>query len=244
MLRVCLISDIHGNLQALESVVKAVDDCDEWWCAGDIVGYGPYPNECVVIARDLGTKCVAGNHDLASIGKIGLKDFNDIARFACEWTSARLTAESKDYLRSLPLIREIRNETGLYHGSFRDPIWEYIMDPYQAVRNFHDCDFPISYIGHSHVPMVFALRDDGELWATIPDDGFQLTFEVGTRYIVNVGSVGQPRDGDPRACFVIYDMESRTIKFNRVEYSIEKVQNKMMEVGLPEYLSARLSFGR
>lgn len=244
MSRICLISDIHGNLPALELVKSAVDGCDEWWNAGDIVGYGPFPNECILLCRNLKMKCVAGNHDLGSIGKIQLHDFNEFARYACEWTSRRLTVESREYLTSLPLIREVRSDIGLYHGSFRDPVWEYVIHPFQALENFRDCDFSVSFIGHSHVPMIFVLSESGDLSAGVPDDGFEITFERGARYIVNVGSVGQPRDGDPRACFVIYDMEARSIRFHRIEYPIEKVQAKMLEVGLPEYLAFRLSFGR
>ncbi len=241
---VCLVSDIHGNLPALQSVISAVGECEEWWNAGDVVGYGPFPNECVSLSRDLKMKCVAGNHDLASIGKIQLHDFNEIARYACDWTCVRLDAESKEYLSNLPLIREITHQIGLYHGSYRDPVWEYIVHPSQALRNFRECCFSVSFTGHSHVPMIFALSRNDELSVVVPDDGFEITLEEKVRYIVNVGSVGQPRDGDPRACFAMLDMETGVLKFRRVEYSIEKVQRKIVEVGLPEFLAIRLSFGR
>ena len=250
MAKIAVIGDVHGNIPALEAVLSQCDGCDAVWCVGDTVGYGPYPNECVSRVRELGAVTVAGNHDLGSLGTIDLLSFNTYARRACEWTGEVLSEDARDYLDSLALRKRVTNDVLLVHGSPRDPVWEYVLNMGQALEVFGSFDERICFHGHSHSPLVFKslVGESGELdesavQPTVPGDGYRLELEGDRRYLVNVGSVGQPRDGDPRACYVLFDPDEGLITYRRVLYPVAEVQEKMKEEGLPEFLARRLADG-
>lgn len=250
MAKIAVIGDVHGNMPALEAVLSQCDGCDAVWCVGDTVGYGPYPNECASKVRGLGAIAVAGNHDLGSLGKIDLLSFNTYARRACEWTGEVLSGDARDYLDSLPLRKRVDDDVLLVHGSPRDPVWEYVLNMGQALEVFGSFDERICFHGHSHSPLVFASvaggtgdREEPAAETVVPGDGYRLKLESGRRYLVNVGSVGQPRDGDPRACYVLFDQDEGIITYRRAPYPVAKVQAKMEEEGLPELLATRLADG-
>ena len=244
MPRIAVVADIHANLAAFEAVIACWGAVDEVWCLGDLVGYGPDPNECVARLRELPHLCLPGNHDWAALGRIDTGDFNPAARVAAEWTASALSSQTRTYLASLSetLVRE---PFTLVHGSLRSPIWEYLIDQASARANFDLLETDYCLIGHSHVPLMFATRDDGRIDARLlsPDGPFELG---GARRFLNPGSVGQPRDGDPRASFGIVDLDGPRAHFElvRVEYPIEETQARMRAVGLPEPLARRLAFGK
>jgi diadenosine tetraphosphatase ApaH/serine/threonine PP2A family protein phosphatase len=241
-LRYGIIADVHANLAALEAVLDDMGEVDELWCLGDLVGYGPDPNECVELLRTRRHLCIIGNHDLASIGRLDTSDFNPVAAAAADWTARALTERSRDFLLSLP-ERLVAGPFTLVHGSPRHPVWEYITHDGRAAPNFHHFDTPACLVGHTHVPALYVLdseRGTADGRAPGPDDFVQIGEQ---RVIVNPGGVGQPRDGDPRAAYAVYDSESRTLQWRRVPYSIEATQKRMREVGLPQRLIERLDFG-
>lgn len=242
-MRYAILGDIHGNLAAFETVledVRAHGGFDEVWCLGDIVGYGPDPHQCIELLRGLRHICVAGNHDWAAIGKIDTSDFNPVAAQACHWTAKQLTAEEIEYLQSLPLTLT-RDDFTLAHGSPREPIWEYLLSLELAKENLKHFTTRYCLVGHSHVPLVFEQADNTVIYRPLTDG---MKIQLGTsRLIINPGGVGQPRDGDPRAAYAIYDSDARTIHHYRVEYDIAATQKKMAEQGLPLSLILRLSHG-
>jgi diadenosine tetraphosphatase ApaH/serine/threonine PP2A family protein phosphatase len=240
----CLvISDIHANLAALEAVLDDAPDFDELWCLGDLVGYGPKPNECIERIRGFPHTSLAGNHDWAALGKLSLSSFNAIARVANEWTQGELTASSRNYLNGLsPSLQ--RGDFTLAHGSPREPVWEYIMDASTAYRNFEYFSTPVCLVGHTHVPVLFTLDEEHDradvLLPPLPEP-----VELGPeRVIVNPGSVGQPRDGDPRASYAFLDTDEMTWEFHRGSYPIGITQERMRAKGLPQRLIDRLQVGR
>lgn len=243
-MRIAIISDIHSNLAAFEAVIKDFDGIEEVWCLGDVVGYGPYPNECVTLLRTFQHICIPGNHDWAAIGKMDTADFNPDARRAALWTGEQLTTESRVYLESLPLTLTEGDFT-LAHGSPREPIWEYLFHPTQARANFDMFHTLYCLVGHTHVPMVF--------YYPTPEEGFigpALYAQPGAaitlgqrRFILNPGGVGQPRDGNPDASYAILDLEAGRIEYRRVAYDIAATQQKMRQLRLPEALAQRLSYG-
>jgi diadenosine tetraphosphatase ApaH/serine/threonine PP2A family protein phosphatase len=215
-----------------------------------MVGYGPDPNGCVRLIQSLGAVAVSGNHDLGAIGSIDLWAFNNDAREACEWTGRVLEGSARTYLETLESIGA-DDELLLVHGSPRDPIWEYVLSSHQAYENFLEFEQKLCFHGHSHVPAVFrwsveSQRDDDlrAIELTVPVDGDKIDIEEGYRFMINVGSVGQPRDGDPRSCYVIYDISRDKIEYHRVAYEVERVQESMEEAGLPVFLINRLAYGR
>lgn len=243
-MRLAVISDIHANLAALEAVLKDIGDgVDRIWCLGDVVGYGPDPNECVERVRREDMVCVAGNHDWACLGKVDLLEFNPDARRACRWTMEQLTPESRDFLDHLPVSLVIGDFT-LVHGSPREPIWEYITQPEAAQDNFSFFDSPACLVGHTHVPLAFYLPP-GDM-ATCERRWLggleQLELKEG-RWILNPGGLGQPRDGDPSSPYFILDTEAMTLAIRRVSYPVEITQRRMEEAGLPGNLILRLAFG-
>lgn len=242
-MRVLLVTDIHANLVALEAVVRDAGPVDAVWCLGDVVGYGPRPNECVAWTEAHAAITVVGNHDWAALGRLDLNDFNESARRATLWTIEQLTPRSYRWLDGLP-NRYIEGETTLVHGSPRHPIWEYLLRPAQAAANFEYFDTGICFVGHTHAPAIFqhdlAMRGEP---SAVPPYGEPIVLANG-RYIVNPGSVGQPRDGDPRAAYALYEPESRTIEFRRLAYDIGQTQQQMRAAGLPAALVARLVQGR
>ena len=240
-MRYLIFGDIHGNLEAFNAVLRdaPLDTIDEFICLGDIIGYGANPDECIAKVRELGALAVAGNHDHAAIGCLDITFFRDYAREAILWTSRHLSVESRTYLAGLPFI-EIADHFTCVHGSLEAPeVFNYIQSVADAEINFRMLDNDICFCSHSHVPMAF--------FNTVPmtytlDEEFELDQPVKT--IVNVGSVGQPRDENPLACYCIYDSGPRTIEIRRVEYDVEIAAQKILDAGLPPALALRLSLGR
>lgn len=239
-MRVAVLSDIHSNLAALEAVLEELGSVDAIWVLGDIVGYGPDPDAVVAKLRDLEVIAVRGNHDAAALGQLDASSFNDDARRAVEWTATTITSVTRDWLDALPERREVEGFT-LVHGSPRDPLWEYVLSPGIAQRALGSFTTTHCLVGHTHVPLVF--REDGDEMAIIwREDGETLELDD-RRAIVNPGGVGQPRDGDPRACAMTLDTESRTATWRRIPYPIERTQERMREEGLPDRLVNRLAHG-
>lgn len=243
-MRYAIIADIHANLAAFKAVLDDIGrrgGVEEVWCLGDVVGYGPDPTKCLELLRRRKHVCVAGNHDWAAIGKIDTSYFNPDAAEASRWTAKQLSKEDIRYLESLPLVIS-RGDFTLVHGSPRDPIWEYVLSTGIARENFAFFKSQFCLVGHSHVPCVFQYDDtgSGSLIKFSTDTGMVLSK---SRLIINPGGVGQPRDGDPRASYAIYDSETRVIRLHRVSYDIEATQDKMVKAGLPLRLVSRLSYG-
>lgn len=354
-MRYAVFTDIHANLEALEAVLAKIDELakikpiDQIWFLGDLVGYGPNPNECIDLLRTRTDVIIAGNHDWAAVGKLDLEDFSAAARISAEWTAKELTEEHREFLRNLPERLEI-GECTLVHGSPYGPLWEYLTSEVLAERSFQYFNSRFCLVGHTHVPVIFqqpfneeavqtAVEEDGEQDEGVTDemaaviltsqkadaveyvlhmesetqpvldpetlallaadegdagDAQLLAYEAastenvmqnaedrlnneieellellglsqsmiqptnqmvgppegcweppaGYRAIINAGGVGQPRDGDPRAAFMIYDSIRGTFEFHRLAYTFEKTQEKIIEAGLPQYLAVRLAYGR
>jgi predicted phosphodiesterase len=245
-LRVAVISDIHANLVALEAVLEALDDeaPDEVWCLGDLVGYGPRPNECCALVRERADVCLVGNHDLAVLGRVDIADFSLDAAAAARWTDERLDDEERTFLSSLePEAR--RAGVALYHGSARDPVWEYVLTDVltaeSAAATIADAEDDVALVGHSHVALAVSLVD-GTLNGGLAPGGTEHELE-GARWLLNPGSVGQPRDGDPRAAYLLLDLDRRFGAFRRVPYAVEETQRQLRAAGLPETLATRLAQG-
>ncbi|MDR5708590.1 MAG: metallophosphoesterase family protein [Armatimonadota bacterium] len=243
-MRYAILSDIHANLDALETVLQDLrgQRVDRVVCLGDFVGYGPEPNECVEHLRPMLHLALVGNHDLAAIGRLNPERFNIFARMAIEWTRQRLAPSVRAYLASLPPRAE-GDGVLFVHGSPRDPVEEYVLDPVTADENFRSEPFDICFFGHSHLPVWFLHNGVRTAMRHLPPNA-PVHLEEGMRHLVNVGSVGQPRDGDPRAAYLIYDAEARTMELRRIVYPIEVVQQKMRAAELPRPLWARLAEGR
>ncbi len=243
-MRCLVLSDIHSNLEALKPCCNDAGPVDQVWCLGDVVGYGPDPNGCVERLRSLPHLCIAGNHDWATLGKLDLADFNPDAREANLWNRKQLTPDNLDYLEARP-EKLVEGQFTLSHGSPRHPIWEYIIYTSTARANFDFFDTQICLVGHTHTPVLFRLdvQDDEEMCEPLPPSVGE-PVELGSgRYIINPGSVGQPRDGDPRASYAILDTEELTVEHRRVAYPVEKTQGMMMENDLPLRLVLRLGYG-
>ena len=241
-MKVLIISDIHGNRTALEAVLEDATEVDGVWCLGDIIGYGPDPNDCVSIIRDLPNLiCLRGNHDSAVIGLTEKVKFNYSAQRVLEWTDEQLNPVHRQYLQSLSPQAEVDDVT-LVHASPRDPIWEYIMDVYTATANFDYFMTPYCFVGHSHLPVMYNIKNGKEL-ATVnfvfPGEQTRLPKKT----IVNPGSVGQPRDHDPRAAYTIFDTKEKTWAQHRVLYDVADVQERMTLAGLPTEYIQRLELG-
>lgn len=241
-MQILIISDIHANLTALEAVLSAAGEIDGAWCLGDLVGYGPDPNECIERIRELpNLVCLIGNHDAAALNQIDTEAFNPEARQTIVWTQNVLTTESQEFLKSLPEKQQIDQVT-LAHGSPRQPVWEYLLDTYTATRNFNHFDSDFCFVGHTHLPFMFHMEDNHRgAQLTIPTPNEKI--ELSPRSILNAGSVGQPRDRDSRAAFAIFDSEQRTWDYRRVTYEIASVQKRMQNAGLPSRHIQRLSSG-
>jgi len=242
-MRVAVISDIHANLHALEAVLAAIDAdaTEELWCLGDLVGYGPKPNECCALVQTRATVCLAGNHDLAVRGTIDLSEFSGDAGEAAAWTKTVLTDESQRFLDGLEPQGEASG-VALYHGSARDPVWEYVLSDEAATATFVLTEEHLVLVGHSHAALQVSFRDS-VLEGGLAPGGTELELG-GARRLLNPGSVGQPRDGDPRAAYLLLDLAGERASFRRVEYDIERTQAEMRDAGLPELLAERLAVGQ
>jgi diadenosine tetraphosphatase ApaH/serine/threonine PP2A family protein phosphatase len=242
-MRILIISDIHANLTAFETVLK--DAKGEWeyvWCLGDVVGYGPDPNECVELLRTLPHLCLAGNHDWAALGRLDIRTFNPDARKAVNWTRETLKLDNTAYLDALPTTFVIGNYT-LAHGSPREPVWEYILEPLIAALNFPHFETPYCLVGHTHQPVIYEqISEEGDTEAIAPLYR-QVRALNGRRQIINPGSVGQPRDANPDAAYAILDVETSQWEHRRVPYDVSAVQKRMRAHGLPERLITRLEHG-
>src|SRR5947209_17458649 len=241
-MRYAVVSDVHSNIEALEAVFASLRDDDAVLCLGDIVGYGPNPNECVESIRARATATVLGNHDVAAIDNFGLAYFNPAAREAMKWTQRVLTPENLAWLDGLGYEFRMPDFL-LVHGA---PVnyFEYILDKPGAARAFDATDAPLIFIGHTHIAEVYARRPDGSIDHAHLQQGGEIELDEGVRYLINVGSVGQPRDLNPRASFGFYDAVARTVTIERVEYPIARVQAKIASAQLPEALAQRLLVGR
>lgn len=243
-MRILILSDIHANLPALEAVLQDADPFDKIWCIGDAVGYGPHPNECVALLNEYDHLCVAGNHDWAVLERLDIQDFNPDARQAVLWTQKELTEIGREYLAQLPTRLESEDFT-IVHGSPREPIWEYVLLTSLAATNFHWFNTCYCLVGHTHSPAIYQeLTDNASTSARSLSVKCDEPLQLGdSRLIINPGSVGQPRDGDARASYVILDLEERSVTYRRVSYPIEDTQTHMRECDLSDRLVARLAHG-
>lgn len=234
---IALISDIHANIEALEAVFKSIGqyDVESICCLGDIVGYGPNPNECVNLIREKCAHVLIGNHDYAAIGKTDIEYFNQYAKAAAYWTRKHLTEENKKYLAALPFTHQ-NDEMLMVHASPTNPAhWYYILNPYDAQIEMEAFSQPLCFIGHSHVPLIYSTNN------VIKDTYF--SFKSEQKYIVNVGSVGQPRDGNHKACYALYDPDTHSLDYIRLDYEVQKTYSKIIKEGLPPFLAERLLKG-
>ena len=262
-MRVAIISDIHANLTAFEAVLKHMGSVEAMWCLGDLVGYGPQPDECICTLREKAHICVPGNHDWGAIGRLELAAFNRDARSILEWTQRTLSPDNARYLDSLPVQQTVRAASStLVHASPRDPMWEYLLDLFDAAECFPRFSTRYCFVGHTHVPLIF-LDIGGVVKAAVPESEESISLDVrpytpdepgdgtGPRMIINPGSVGQPRDGDPRAAYMTLDMPDdpetsgwqATLTFWRVPYDVRTTQSLMKELGFPPRLISRLEMG-
>ncbi len=241
-MRVAVISDIHGNSHALDAVLAAIDaeGTDALWCLGDLVGYGPRPNECVAAIRSRAAVCLVGNHDLAALGRLSIDDFTLDAASAARWTAAELEPEQRAWLETLEPQAEAEGAQ-LFHASARDPVWEYVLGEEAAAATLRLTTAPVVLVGHSHVPLA-VLGDGVHVAGGVARDGADVGLDAG-RWLLNPGSVGQPRDGDPRAAWLLLDTDARLARFRRVEYDVEATQAEIRAAGLPDSLAARLGSG-
>ncbi|MBN1526799.1 MAG: metallophosphoesterase family protein [Candidatus Omnitrophica bacterium] len=241
-MRYAIISDIHSNLEALEAVAEALskEHIDKYLCLGDVVGYGADPKPCIRLLRSLSPEVtIAGNHDWAVAGLTDIAYFNEAARDAVEWTRGAIGGDERDFLKALLPVYETKRFT-LVHGTLEDPAeFRYILNGYDALKTIKLSATGVCFVGHSHVAETFYTDGEHIAHTTMPE----VRMESGRKYVVNAGSVGQPRDGDPRAAFVIYDDEEGTVYTRRVPYDIKTARDKIMKAGLPPWLAARLSKG-
>ncbi|MBS1883034.1 MAG: metallophosphoesterase family protein [Actinobacteria bacterium] len=247
-MRVGVISDVHANLPALEAVLESIDAAapEEIWCLGDVVGYGAQPDRCATLVRERCSISLNGNHDLAVIGAIEAATFSETARAAVDWTRAHSSAETLGYLSELA-PEGAREDIGLFHASPRDPIWEYVLSTDQAEAGLDAQSERICLIGHSHVSLFFTrpLSTGRRTFATGAQAGDGDLLDLGEgEWLLNPGSVGQPRDGDPRAAWLELDTDEQTARYHRVAYDAVAAGAAILEAGLPSALAERLQIGR
>jgi diadenosine tetraphosphatase ApaH/serine/threonine PP2A family protein phosphatase len=241
-MRILIISDIHANLTALDAVLSDAAPFDAAWCLGDLVGYGPDPNEVIQRVRQLPQLvCLLGNHDAATLKAIDADTFNHEARLAIYWTQQMITQASREFLQALPEKLQVSDVT-LAHGSPRQAVWEYILDTRTATANFAYFETPYCFVGHTHLPVYYYMPDETQTARLIvPDTPVELT--LAPRTIINPGSVGQPRDRDPRASYAIFDSVHHIWEYRRVVYDVTAVQARMRAANLPDRHIQRLSAG-
>ena len=244
-MRVAVVTDIHANRHAFEAVLADLEaaGAEEVWCLGDLVGYGGEPNECVELARERADLCLAGNHDLAVTGALGIEEFSRGAAISAQWTQTVIADENLVFLQGLAPEGEDAG-VGLYHGSPRDPVWEYVLTVPLAERCLDEAPQRIALIGHSHIALAFARPAEGErVLAASAAPGDHADVATG-EWLINPGSVGQPRDGDPRAAWLLLDTTAQRAEWRRTEYDIEGAQQAIRAAGLPDSLAERLGYGQ
>ena len=239
---ILILSDIHANLTALEAVLADAGSQEAVWCLGDLVGYGPDPNECVECIQELpDLVCLLGNHDAAVLGRLEIETFNQEARQAVLWTRQTLTPQNLEFLGQR-IERSENDQVTLVHGSPREPVWEYLLDTRTATLNFAYFETPFCFVGHSHLPLIYQLVD-GHRQADLFIPHAHQKLPMIPRAILNPGSVGQPRDHDPRAAYALFDPDTLTWELRRVEYDVPSVQGRMLQAGLPARHMQRLISG-
>ena len=235
---------MHGNLPALEAVLEDTGhaEVDELWCLGDLVGYGAQPDECVARAAEEFDVCLAGNHDLVVLDQLDISTFSPGAAAAALWTRGRLGSEARAYLERLD-PRDGTRTVGLYHGSPRNPVWEYVLSTAAAAASIDAMEARVAAVGHSHVALYFTRPEGGRITGDLAEAGSSADLAAG-RWLVNPGAVGQPRDGDPRAAWLLLDMDGWHATWRRVEYPIDQAAEAIREAGLPAVLADRLYYGQ
>jgi len=243
-MRIALLSDVHGNLPAFRTVVDDVRavGVEQTWCLGDLVGYGAEPDGCVELARQACDVCLAGNHDLVVTGDIDLADFSSSAAAAARWTRENISADALGFLRELEPA-DAGREPALYHASPRDPVWEYVLSTWQALECMDEMEPRVGAVGHSHVALFFHRDGDSQVEGAVATAGTELDLSSG-KWLINPGGVGQPRDGDPRAAWLLLDTDTWTAAWRRVEYPIDEAASAIDAAGLPAVLGQRLYTGQ
>jgi predicted phosphodiesterase len=244
-MKIALISDIHANIEALECVFDDIktQKVDETLCLGDIVGYGANPNECIELVKENCALTLIGNHDAAAVGLLSTQHFNIHAKIAIEWTTGNLKKSAIDYLKTLPL-KGNRNSKTIVHATPYEPnLWYYITSLEEAAFNFQFFETSFCFVGHTHIPIIIVLEQEKEVYV---HQGETLEYGdlVNVRFLINVGSVGQPRDRNPKSCYGIIDTDAKTFTYRRISYNVEKAQAKMRKIKMPEFLITRLEEGR
>ncbi|MFT5469168.1 MAG: putative phosphodiesterase [Verrucomicrobiales bacterium] len=240
-MKYAVFGDIHANLEALEAVLldAAQNDCTHFVCLGDIVGYNANPRECVKIIQDLDCPVVKGNHDEEASVTTNLDGLNPLAAHALRWTREALVEEEREWLRTLKMVRQVRDFT-IVHATLDTPAgWGYVTNKFDAMASFSYQFTPVCFHGHTHTPRFYI--KDGSVDAVA---GNEIQIETGKKYFINTGSVGQPRDGDWRASYAIYDADNQTVKIQRLDYDIPSTMKKIVDAGLPEMLAKRLEAGK
>jgi predicted phosphodiesterase len=244
-MKIALISDIHANVEALEAVLADIKEqkADEVLCLGDIVGYGANPNECLELVRKHCSLTLLGNHDAAAVGLLSTQHFNIHAKIAIEWTTENLKKGSHDFLKTLPLKENRSSHTFVHATPYEPNMWYYITSLEEAAFNFQFFDTGFCFVGHTHIPIVIVLEQEKEVYV---HQGETLDWSnlSNVRFLINVGSVGQPRDRNSRSCYGIIDSEAKTFTYRRVAYDVPRAQAKMRKIKMPEFLITRLEEGR
>jgi len=244
--RIAIISDIHGNLEALSSVIfdTRSRNVDKIVCLGDIVGYGANPNECVEMIKTECDFCLIGNHEAAVFDDSISREFNDFAQYAINWTRENLTKKSAIYINSLSMSQIFDNFTAVHSTPYEPHLWYYISSVEDAIFNFNFFRTKFCLIGHTHVPGTIVLEENGNISVLQPKTfNYGADFPESAKFIINVGSVGQPRDRNPKACYVIIDTDEKELSFLRVSYDVAQYQKKMRNAGMPEFLIMRVAEG-
>lgn len=244
-MKIALISDIHANIEALEAVLADIKKkkVDEILCLGDIVGYGANPNECIELVKKSCSLTLLGNHDAAAVGMLSTQHFNIHAKIAIEWTTENLIGPFRDYLKSLPLKQNKFSHTLVHATPYEPNMWYYITSLEEAAFNFQFFDTDFCFVGHTHIPIIIVLEQEKEVYVhqgeTLDWGGL-----ANVRFLINVGSVGQPRDRNPMSCYGIIDADSKEFTYQRVRYDVQRAQAKMRKIKMPEFLISRLEEGR